>query len=1045
MKKILLSIPLFAILSLGILAQETQLYDWENPAVISINKEAPHATLIPYATTEQALAGDPAGSPYYKLLNGDWNFKWVYKPADKPEGFFMPGFVDESWLSIPVPSNWELQGYGIPIYVNIPYEFTEEPNPPEVPHNYNPVGSYRSWFTVPEDWDEREVFIHFGAVKSAMYLWINGEKVGYSQGSKLPAEFNITSYLKKGENLLAVEVYRWSDGTYLECQDFWRISGIERDVFLWSAPSVHIRDFWAKASLDENYQNGTLQLDLDIRNYGHEKKIKKRVAGYTLYDEYGKMVVPPRTREIALEKGDCCDSISFMEEVIPSVKHWSAEKPNLYTLVLEISDAKGNILEALSCKIGFRKVELKNGMLYVNGEYILIKGVDRHEHSDKTGHVVDEQSMRQDIGLMKMNNINTVRTSHYPNDPLWYQLCDQYGLYIIDEANIESHGIGYHPDRTLGNKPEWMEAHIDRMRRMVERDKNHASVIIWSMGNEAGDGINFEAGTKWIHDRDPSRPVHYERAETRPHTDIYCPMYPGLAYLEKWALGNDPRTLIMCEYAHSMGNSTGNLNEYWELIRKYDKLQGGCIWDWVDQGLLKKDENGNEYWAYGGDYGPEGTFSDYNFCVNGLINPDRSIHPALNEVKKVYQSVIFTADSIFSNKVNIYNEYNFTDLNEFDFIYSVSANGRPISHGDLPPIDCPPGESVSINIPLNEAYTEPGMEYFFNIYMKIKHGGGMLPTGYIIAMEQFPMPYAAVRIMPNPGNAFGLNYAEKGEKYIVSGRRFGISFDMTNGMLENISYGHKDLVLKAPLPYFWREPNDNDHGYGMAKNMLPWKLASGNRQMKSFEVVKADSRQVEILVNYDLPDVYSEYSIRYKIDMEGEITLTASLHPGDSILPDMPRFGLYMEMPGSFDNIRWFGRGPFENYVDRKTAAFVGLYGGKVEDQHVSYIRPQENGNRCDVRWMRLTDHAGDGLQFQADSLFAFTVQHYRPADVAQETRESGMHSIDVPRRYMVAINLDLFQMGVGGNNSWGACPIEKYRFPAREYTFELKISLVGR
>jgi len=1039
MKKILISLSLILAGVLCLYAQESQLMDWENPAVISINKEAPHVTLMPYASVEQALSGDPASSPYYKLLNGDWKFNWVYKPADKPEDFFMPEFIDESWVTIPVPSNWELQGYGVPIYINQPYEFTEDPRPPQIPHDYNPVGSYRTNFTIPDGWESREVFIHFGAVKSAMYLWINGEKVGYSQGSKLPAEFNITAYLKEGENLLAMEVYRWSDGTYLECQDFWRISGIERDVFLWSAPDVHIRDFWARASLDDTYHNGLLQIDLDIRNYAEEKKVKKHIASYTLFDANGEIVAGGRN-EFSMDKDKCCDSVFFTEVSIPDVKQWSDEKPNLYTLVLTIEDNKGRIIEALSCKTGFRKVELKDGLLYVNGEYVLSKGVDRHEHDEKTGHVVDEESMRKDLYLMKTNNINTVRTSHYPNDPLWYQLCDEYGMYVIDEANIESHGIGYHPDRTLGNKPEWMEAHLDRMRRMVERDKNHPCVIIWSMGNEAGDGVNFEEGTRWIHARDASRPVHYERVETRPHTDIYCPMYPGLEYIEKWAKGEDPRTLIMCEYAHSMGNSTGNLKEYWDLIRKYDKLQGGSIWDWVDQGLLMTDRSGNEYWAYGGDYGPKGTPSDFNFCANGLINADRSIHPALYEVKKVYQSVRFTIDSALRNKLQIYNEYNFTNLNEFDFAYTILADGRPVSKGMIPGVDCAPGETALIDIPQNEAFTEPGVEYFFNIYMTERSGSGIVPSGHTIASEQIFLQYESVRIMPAPGNAFGLQTTDSDDKLTVQGNSFSISFDKNSGGMDIYTIRGKNVILEAPQPYFWREPTDNDHGFRMNRRMRVWKEASNNRVLQGFELLKADSRQVEVRVDYTLPDIYSEYAILYSIDMEGEVTMQATLYPGDSILPDMPRFGFYMEMPGTFDNIEWYGRGPFENYVDRKTAAFVGLYRGKVAEQHVSYIRPQENGNKCDVRWMKLVDRKGYGLTFSAASTFEFTVQHYRPEDIAQKSRSSSMHSVDIPNRDIVGIHLDLFQMGVGGNNSWGARPIEKYRYPAKEYTFELKI-----
>ncbi len=1042
-KRFIVVIVMLTVGIAGTQAQKMSGREWNELSVIAINKEAPHASLMPYADIEQALSAEPGQSPFYKLLNGDWKFKWSYKPADVPKDFYQIGFSDESWNTIPVPSNWELQGYGIPIYVNIPYEFSEDPKPPKVPRNYNPVGTYRTWFTVAENWGEREVFIHFGAVKSAMYLYINGQEVGYSQGSKLPAEFNITPYLVEGENLLAVKVFRWSDGSYLECQDFWRISGIERDVFLWSAPKVHIRDFWAKAGLDENYEKGILEVDLDIRNYDTDHKVKNLLAGYTLYDRQGEALMRTRVWPVQMDKGQCCDSILFRADTIPGIQPWSAEKPNLYTLVLELSDKKGNILESMSTKIGFRSVELIDGLLHINGEYVLVKGVDRHEHDEETGHVVDEASMRADLALMKRNNINTVRTSHYPNDPLWYRLCDEYGLYVIDEANIESHGIGYHPDRTLGNKEEWMESHLDRMQRMVERDKNHPSVIIWSMGNEAGDGICFEAGSDWIHHRDPSRPVHYERAETRPHTDIYCPMYPGLSYLEKWALGEDPRTLIMCEYAHSMGNSTGNLVDYWNIIRSYDKLQGGCIWDWVDQGLLKTDEEGNEYWAYGGDFGPEGTPSDHNFCANGLVNADRSIHPALNEVKKVYQSIRFSRDPAFDDKIIVHNEYNFTNLDEFEFFYSIQADGRGVSRGDLPVFECPPGESITIQIPENEAFTEPGVEYFYNIYARTKEGNEILPAGYIIASGQFRMPYVPVRILPAPGNAFGLKAEERDKRYIVKGERFSVTFNTENGLMEDYSFNYQELLLHPPVPYFWREPNDNDHGYGMAQKLRPWKMASENRLLKDFRILSANTREVKVEAEYELPDVLSICILSYTIDMEGEVHIKVSIVPGDSLMPDMPRFGLYLEMPGMYDKVKWYGRGPFENYIDRKTAAFVGLYAGTVEDQHVSYIRPQENGNKCDVRWMELSGKRGEGLHFAADSLFEFTVQHYRPADIAQESRETNMHSIDVPRRNMVAVHIDKFQMGVGGNNSWGAWPIEKYRFPAREYQFEFSIKPV--
>jgi beta-galactosidase len=1039
MKNVLFAYMLIAALQ-GSQAQDAPVNDWENPAVISRNKEAPHATLMPYASIDEAIRGKAGDSPYSLLLNGDWKFHWVPEPSLKPEGFHMPGFDDSLWGYIPVPANWEMHGYGIPIYVNIPYEFTDDPRPPQIPEGSNPVGSYRTHFHVPASWEGRQVFLHFGAVKSAMYVWVNGQEVGYSQGSKLPAEFNITPYLQQGENLLAAEVYRWSDGSFLECQDFWRVSGIERDVFLWSAPGIHIRDFMVKASLDDEYRHGILNVDLELLKYDEELNPNRYDAELLLLDAQGQEVLRER-QNLEMDGDQLRDSLFFRDLLVENVMLWSAEKPELYTLVLSLYDRKGKLVESLSCKTGFRNVQLKEGLLYVNGKYVLLKGVNRHEHDEKTCHVIDETSMIRDITLMKMNNINAVRTSHYPNDPRWYALCDRYGLYVIDEANIESHGMGYHPDRTLGNDPAWMEAHLDRIRRMVERDKNHPSVIIWSMGNEAGDGVNFEAASEWIRQRDPSRPVHYERALRRPHTDIYCPMYPGLEYIEKYALGDDPRTLIMCEYAHSMGNSTGNLQEYWDLIRQYDKLQGGFIWDWVDQGLLVTDGKGNEYWAYGGDFGPEGTPSDHNFCANGLVNADRSIHPGLHEVKKVYQSIIFEEDRRMPGLLNVHNEYLFTNLNEFDFFYIITADGTALYRDELPILHCPPGDSILLVIPLEEGLNEPGVTYFANVYARTKARQGVVPAGFVIASEQFMLPHTPVRIMPAPGVAPGLSISQNDKILKVQGNNFVISFNKENGLIDDFTYGLREMFLKAPQPYFWREPTDNDFGFGMQHQMLPWKKASANRVLKDLTLEKADTREVLLRVAYELPDVYAEYTLLYHISLEGDIKINGSLALSDSILPDLPRFGFYLEMPGIFDYIEWFGRGPFENYIDRKTAAFVGKYAGKVKDQHVSYIRPQENGNKCDVRWMQLTDRLGVGLKFSADPPFEFTVQNYRPSEIAQESRSSGMHSIDIPARNVVAIHLDRFQMGVGGNDSWGAMPIEKYRFPAKNYTFELKIT----
>ncbi len=612
MKKLFFLTAIFSLLQINSRAQEV----WENPDIIGINKMDPHANAIPYTSLKDALVGKINNSEYVRSLNGNWKFLWSENPVSVPKDFYNPEFNDSDWNEIPVPSNWELQGYGIPIYINQPYEFADprspftemlRPDPPHVPHDYNPVGTYRTSFNVPAHWQGRRVILHFGAVKSAMFVWVNGEKAGYSQGSKLPAEFDITDFVKEGKNLLAVEVLRWSDGSYLECQDFWRISGIERDVYLWSVPNIHIYDYFAHADLDERYDNGLLNTTVQIRN-STKPDNKKYTLTLKLFGLKNKQVLKEKKVFVNTEKDL---ELDFSSE-IDDVRKWTAETPELYTLVLELKKGE-SIIEMVSHKIGFRKVEIKDGQLLVNGMPVLIKGVNRHEHDEYTGHVISHKLMEKDIALMKQYNINAVRTCHYPDDPYWYELCDKYGIYLIDEANIESHGMGYRPDRTLGNNPAWKKAHLDRVKRMVERDKNHPSVIIWSMGNEAGDGVNFDTVSAWLHHRDPSRPVHYERALKRPTVDIYSPMYPSIGYIERYAQSDPYRPLIMCEYAHSMGNSTGNLQDYWDVIEKYPALQGGFIWDWVDQGLAKKDKNGVKYWAYGGDYGPDTIPSDGNF------------------------------------------------------------------------------------------------------------------------------------------------------------------------------------------------------------------------------------------------------------------------------------------------------------------------------------------------------------------------------------------------------------------------------------------------
>jgi len=685
----------------------SQSNDWENPQMIQQNKEASHATLYSYQTKEQALTFDANNSPYYQSLNGKWLFHWSKNPASRPEEFYKNDYNRKAWDSIPVPSNWDMQSYDIPIYVNQPYAWTKDPHPPFVPHNYNPVGSYFREFIIDESWDGKNIFIHFGAVKSAMYLWINGEKVGYSQGSKLPAEFDITKYVKPGKNTLALEVYRWSDGSYLECQDFWRLSGIERDVYLMARPSLFIRDFEARTSLNDDFSIGTLNLRVELENrsdtfykesliimrlFRDGKQVKKTFIS-------GKKFFPGDKRTVEISRD------------IPYPDLWSAERPNLYELVLEF---KFGIrpMEVLSTKIGFREVEIKDSQLLVNGIPVLLKGTNRHEHDPITGHAVSKETMLKDIELMKKFNLNAVRTSHYPNDPYWYDLCDQYGIYVVDEANIESHGMGYNLDRTLGNKPDWELAHLDRIERMMKRDKNHPSVIIWSMGNEAGFGVNFKAASKMMHQLDPYRPVHYERAGADSVVDIVSPMYPSVNHLKAYANSNPYRPLIMCEYAHAMGNSTGNLKEYWDMIESEPVLQGGFIWDWIDQGLLKTTDAGVEYYAYGGDYGTDTIPSDNNFCANGLIFSNREVHPGLWEVKKVYQYLKFKK---IGNSVRIYNHYNYRNLNEFEFHWNILQDGNVAMSGVLDHFAAAPGDSIIFKIPQSESLNEQNVEYILTI------------------------------------------------------------------------------------------------------------------------------------------------------------------------------------------------------------------------------------------------------------------------------------------------------------------------------------------
>jgi len=1009
--------------------------DWENPLVVSRNTEPPHATLIPYSTLEKAAAGDRFGSEHMLLLNGRWKFHWVSKPADRPRDFFRPEYDVSSWKEIDVPGNWQLQGYDVPVYMNSDYPFPADP--PRIPPDHNPVGSYRTEFTVPPGWRDRQVFLHFDGVDSAFYVWVNGLPVGYSQDSRTPAEFNITRHLRPGRNVLAAEVYRYSDGSYLECQDFWRLSGIFRNVYLYSTPPVHIRDFELKGDLDGDCRDAVFRVKAWVRNYG-DKAARDHSLEVSLFDPEGH----PVGSEV-LDKSSSpyiapeAESIFLLKAGLADPHKWSAEQPHLYTVVLTLKDERGAAVEIESAKFGFRKVEIKSGQLLLNGRPILIKGVNRHEHDPVTGHYVTRDSMVKDILLMKWNNINAVRTCHYPDDPQWYELCDRYGIYLIDEANIESHGMGYKPEITLANRPEWKKAHLDRIIRMVERDKNHPSVIIWSLGNEAGDGTNFEAGSEWIHRRDPSRPVHYERAELRPHTDIYCPMYPSVDQIVAYAEQKPERPLIMCEYEHAMGNSCGNFQDYWEAIERYPQLQGGFVWDWVDQGIWKTTADGRKYFGYGGDFGDSPT--DRNFCCNGLVLSDRTITPKTIEAKKVYQNVGFKPVDLAAGKVEIVNKFFFTNLARCEVLWSVSEDGTEIDSGNLDRLDIGPRQSLAIVVPFRQPKPLPGAEYWLRFSVRLGDDLPWADKGHEIAAEQFKLPFSQAVQPKGTAGMPPLQKGERGPAVIISGRDFEVRFDRTSGLLTSYRQRGKELLTRGPEPNFWRAPTDNDFGNGMEKRCAVWQKASGFRTLDSFTVEPLGPAAVRLVAVFDLPDVLSKYQTTYTVFGSGDIIVENRIRIGKEDLPELPRFGMRLRVPAGLGRVEWYGRGPHENYWDRRASAFVGHYKSTARDQFVPYVSPQENGYKTDVRWVAVRDEDGRGLAFFGLDLLSFSALRYTIEDLSQKSRGT-MHPTDLVERDFIELNIDHKQTGVGGEDSWGARPYPQYTLFPQDYAYRFRI-----
>lgn len=1018
--------------------------EWENPEIFQINREQPTATIYRHASEDAALKAEASeGSPFYQSLNGKWKFFWVKKPAERPQYFFRDDFSVKGWSDITVPGNWEMQGHGTPIYTNIVYPFPT--NPPFIDHNDNPVGSYKRSFTVPANWNDKEVMLYFAGVSGAMYIWVNGQFVGYNEGSKTPAVFHVSKYLKAGENTVSVQVYRWSDASYMEDQDFWRLSGIDREVYLYAVASMSLQDFEVTSTLDEAYQNGIFGLTLDYRNFG-----KKATQGHTVEVKLLDEVTPILSLSKSLAVGGSSVATLTFEGAVENVRPWSAETPNLYTLVVTLKDPKGNVVESSAIKVGFRKIEIKNSQFLVNGVPVYIKGVNLHDHDMVTGHAITPELTLQDMRIMKQFNINAIRCSHYPKDEFFYRMCDQYGFYVVDEANIETHGMGATnqglekaPEKLKKHPaylPEWREMHLDRTIRMYETHKNYPSIVTWSLGNEAGNGDNFYVTYDWLKKADSSRPVQYEGAKNYPNTDIYAPMYERISEMEKFVKEDASKPYIFCEYAHAMGNSVGNLQDYWDVIEKHDVTQGGFIWDWVDQGILAKTDSGTSFYAYGGDLGGQYLQNDRNFCANGLVGPDRKPNPHLYEVGKVYQYVKFRGFDLASGMLTIYNGYDFTNLKKYEISWSLVENGKVIKSGSLGQLDLAARTETKIKIDL------PAMgeaAYHLNVQAKLAEDDGLLTKGHTVSAEQFEITsYSAPSFQSSLKGK--LTQVVSGKDIQIEGLGFSAVFNSATGHLISLDYGNGNVLLAPIQPNFWRPVTDNDFGFKSPEKLKAWRLATDNQVLQRFEVIKPNktSNSFTVVATYQLPDVEGTYTLRYQVNAEGEILVQNELNLTDKALPMIPRLGNNFILANEYDQVTWYGRGLHENYWDRKTSAFVGLYESKVRDLMFSYIRPQENGLRSDIRMVSFTNQAGKGVKIQSlGEFFQFSAHHQLNSDFDEGDKKISRHTYDVPTRALVNVNIDYRHMGVGGDNSWGDLPHPEYQIKPSDYRYAYVIS----
>ena len=1017
-----------ALASVGLTAFAQQ-PEWQDPNVNAINRAAMHTNYFAYESEQAALKGCRLASDNYMALNGTWKFNWVQNADQRPTDFYKVDFNDKGWDNIQVPGVWELNGYGDPIYVNVGYPWRSQykNNPPYVPTVNNHVGTYRKEIELPADWKGRQIMAHFGSVTSNMYLWVNGKFVGYSEDSKLEAEFDLTKYLRPGKNIIAFQVFRWCDGTYLEDQDFFRYSGVGRDCYLYTRTANHIEDIRITPDLDAQYKDGTLQIDIQMKGKG--------TVDLKLLDKEGKEVTTAQV------KGSGKQTASM---TVSNPAKWTAETPNLYTLVANLQE-NGKIIESIPVKVGFRKIELKNGQILVNGQAVLFKGADRHEMDPDKGYVVSKERMIQDIKRMKELNINAVRTCHYPDNNLWYDLCDEYGIYVVAEANIESHGMGY-GDETLAKNPLFAKAHLERNQRNVQRGYNHPSIIFWSLGNEAGFGPNFEACYKWIKAEDKTRAVQYEQAGTNEYTDIFCPMYYSYESCENYSKGNIDKPLIQCEYAHAMGNSQGGFKEYWDLVRKYPKYQGGFIWDFVDQSARWYTKDGKEFYGYGGDFNRYDA-SDNNFQNNGLISPDRVPNPHAHEVGYIYQNIWVKPVDLQKGEISIYNENFFRDLSDFYAEWQLLANGEVLQSGIINDLKVGPQQTVNQKLNYTLDNICPCKEVLLNVAFKLKNTETLLPAGFAVAQQQL-----SVREYKAPENLLtekkiAHDYTpapvvEDNDSYylIVKGENFHIDFERRSGYLSLYDVNGLSILDEGAqlTPNFWRAPTDNDMGAGLQKKYLAWK----NPEIKLTSLEHAtENGLVVVTAKYDMPTVSAKLTLTYRINKEGAIEVTQSMTTDKNAkVSNMFRFGMRAALNKNLSNIQYYGRGPIENYSDRNNSTNIGKYAQTVDEQFYSYIRPQETGTKTNIRWWNQTNKGGNGIQLVGKTPFSASALHYTMESLDDGLEKDQRHSELVPQTDCVNFCIDKVQMGLGCVNSWGALPLDKYMVPYQDYEFTFVI-----